>query len=458
MKEEVVELFSSIKNQMKRTIFNFKLALEAVMANQLRAILTALGIIFGVGAVIAMLAIGTGAKQSILDQMKLIGTNNIVIKSIQSSGEDSSESESNQSGGNGENKDKKPWSPGLTVNDVSVLDELIPTVESISPEIILPTNIVRKGKHQKGRCIGVTNTFFELSNLKIEKGKRFHAIHLEKGNPVCIIGKNIEKKFFSEGRVIGEKIKCGNEWLTIIGVLDKRIATKESLSNLGIRDYNSDVYIPISTALLRFKNRALVNKKDIASRRNRGTTSGNYHQLDRVVLRVDDHKRLQATADIAARMLKRRHRNQLDFEVEVPELLLQQQQKTQDTFNFVLAVIAGISLLVGGIGIMNIMLASVLERIKEIGIRRSLGATEKDITLQFLFEAIFISLIGGLLGVILGIGAAKAIASYADIPTIVSTWSVLLSFFVAASVGLVFGLLPAQKAARQDPIKALRTD
>ena len=142
----------------------------------------------------------------------------------------------------------------------------------------------------------------------------------------------------------------------------------------------------------------------------------------------------------------------------MPELLLQQQQKTQDTFNFVLAVIAGISLLVGGIGIMNIMLASVLERIKEIGIRRSLGATENDIVLQFLFEAIFISLIGGLIGVILGVVAAKAIASYADIPTIVSTWSVLLSFFVAASVGLVFGLLPAQKAAKQDPIKALRTD
>jgi len=443
---------------MKRTLFNFRLALEGVMANQLRALLTALGIIFGVGAVIAMLAIGTGAKQSILDQMKLIGTNNIVIKSVESSDEGSEEAESNQSGGNGQNKEKKAWSPGLTVRDIAVLEDLIPTIEAVSPEIVLPINIVRGSKHQKGRCIGVTNTFFELSNLVVDKGNAFHPVHLEVGKPVCIIGKNIEKKFFSEGKVLGEKIKCGNVWLTIIGVLDKRITTKESLSNLGIRDYNSDIYIPISTALLRFQNRALVNKKDIASRRNRTKVSSNYHQLDRVVLRVEDHKQLQATADIAARMLKRRHRDQLDFEIEVPELLLQQQQKTQDTFNFVLAVIAGISLLVGGIGIMNIMLASVLERIKEIGIRRSLGATEIDITLQFLFEAIFISLIGGLIGVILGIVAAKAIASYADIPTIVSTWSVLLSFFVAASVGLVFGLLPAQKAAKQDPIKALRTD
>ena len=443
---------------MKRILFNFQLALEGVMANQLRAILTALGIIFGVGAVIAMLAIGTGAKQSILDQMKLIGTNNIVIKSVLPSDENANEDASNQSGSAGQNKDKKVWSPGLTVNDVSVLHELIPTIESVSPEMILPLNFVRDGKHQKGRCIGVTNTFFDLSNLKIEKGRPFHEVHFQEGKPVCLIGKNIEKKFFSEGKVLGQKIKCGNVWLTIIGILDKRIATKENLSNLGIRDYNSDIYIPISTALLRFQNRALVNKKDIASRRDQKSSATNYHQIDRVVLRVDDHKRLQATADIAARMLKRRHKNQLDFEVEVPELLLQQQQKTQDTFNFVLAVIAGISLLVGGIGIMNIMLASVLERIKEIGIRRSLGATEKDIVLQFLFEAIFISLIGGLLGVLLGVVAAKAIASYAGIPTIVSSWSVFLSFFVAASVGLIFGLFPAQKAAKQDPIKALRTD
>lgn len=439
---------------MQRILFNFYLALEGVMANQLRAILTALGIIFGVGAVIAMLAIGTGAKQSILDQMKLIGTNNIVVKSVIPSDDDGGDS------GQQGKKEKKPWSPGLTIKDVAAISAALPTIEEISPEIILPLNIVRDGKHQRGRCIGITNAFFELNNLKIAKGVPFHFMHEEDGKPVCIIGKSIEKKFFSDGKAIGKKIKCGNVWLTVIGVLEKRIATKESLANLGIRDYNSDIYAPINTTLLRLKNRALVSQSDLKEDQwDEGSDAAqNYHQLDRVVVRVKDSKKLQASADIMARLLKRKHGGKIDFEIEVPELLLQQQQKTQETFNFVLAVIAGISLLVGGIGIMNIMLASVMERIKEIGVRRSLGAHQRDIELQFLFEAIFISLIGGIIGIILGVVAAKSIASYADIPTIVSTWSVLLSFGVAATVGLVFGLFPAQKAAKLDPIKALRSD
>jgi len=426
---------------MQRILFNFYLALEGVMANQLRAILTALGIIFGVGAVIAMLAIGTGAKQSILDQMKLIGTNNIVINRVISA------DDGGESSGQGQGKkEKKPWSPGLTIKDVNAIAKAIPTIEEISPEIILPLNIVRAGKHQKGRCIGVTNTFFELNNLQVAKGRPFHFIHEEEGKPVCIIGKTIEKKFFSDGSAIGKKIKCGNVWLTVIGILEKRIATKESLANLGIRDYNADIYVPVTTTLLRLKNRALVSQKDLKEDDwdDASDAAQNYHQLDRLVVRVKDSKKLQATADIMARLLKRKHGGAIDFEIEVPELLLQQQQKTQET--------------VGGIGIMNIMLASVLERIKEIGVRRSLGANQKDIVLQFLFEAIFISLIGGILGIILGVVAAKSIASYADIPTIVSNWSIFLSFGVAASVGLVFGLFPAQKAAAQDPIKALRSD
>lgn len=439
---------------MQRILFNFILALEGINANRLRSILTALGIVFGVGAVIAMLAIGNGAQQAILEQMKLIGTNNIVIEAILPSDKEDEESTDASS----PNEDKKPYSPGLTLEDIEAVHKVLPTVEIISPELVLTTNIIQSAKLIKAKCVGVTNAFFELNQLDLGSGKLFHEKHMDGGRPVCIIGKNIQTKFFSQENPIGQKIKCGNTWLTIIGVLNDRNTSKENLKNLGIRDYNSDVYIPIQTALLRFKNRATVTKSDIGNRGGNNNKDENYHQIDRVVIRVKDSKKLQASADVIARLLTRRHKEQIDFEIQVPELLLEQERKTQDTFNIVLAVIASISLLVGGIGIMNIMLASVLERIKEIGVRRSLGANRQDIILQFLFEAVFISLIGGIIGVLLGVFSATTIASYADIPTIVSPWSIILSFGVAASVGLVFGIFPAQKAAQQDPIKALRSD
>lgn len=369
---------------MQRILFNFQIAMEAVFANRLRAILTALGIIFGVAAVIAMLAIGMGAKQSILDQMKLIGTNNIIIESIipEDDGGESSESNTTQK------SNKAPWSPGLSLKDVAAIEQVLPNIEAINPEILLPTTAIQGGKLQKLKCVGTSNAFFDLNNLEIGQGNPFHAKHIENGKTVCIIGKSVQAKFFPEGEAVGQIIKCGNTWMKIIGVLNRRVASNESLENLGIRDYNSDIYIPVTTALLYFKNKGKITRKDIGSGRRNSEDS--YHQLDRLVVRVNDSQRLQASSDVIARILKRRHHGVLDYEIEIPELLLQQQQKTQDTFNFVLAIIAGISLLVGGIGIMNIMLASVLERIKEIGVRRSLGANQKDIIYQFLFEAIFI--------------------------------------------------------------------
>ena len=442
---------------MARLIFNFLLAIEGVLSNKLRAFLTALGIVFGVAAVIAMLAIGTGAQQAILDQMKLIGANNIVLKS-------SLEIEGNDAASNTDNSAQnqsnlKPWSPGLSLADLTAIKEVLPTVESISPEIILSASVVYHGKQISAKCIGTNNSFFELNNIEFSAGSNFHPLQSEEGSPVCIIGKAVHTRLFNNDEAIGKRIKIGNNWMTVIGVLDRRIASKESLANLGLRDYNSDIYIPIQTALIRFENRAFITKEDIQSRGNNdGGGQSNYHQLDRAVIRVNRTENLQASADVIARILKRRHQNLIDFEVEVPELLIQQQRKTQDTFNMVLAVIAGISLLVGGIGIMNIMLASILERIKEIGIRRSMGATKLDIELQFLFEAIFISLIGGLIGIAVGVIAANLIAKSVEIPTVVSSWSILVSFGVAFTIGLVFGLVPAQKAARQDPIKALRTD
>lgn len=440
---------------MKKLLFNFQLALEGVAANRLRAFLTALGIVFGVAAVIAMLAIGTGARETILAQMRLIGANNIVVTSLMEAGKEDDDVAAQSAG---QEKNTKPWSPGLNLGDVRAISTILPGVEAISPEIVLPTTVIRDGKIGKSRAVGVTNAFFELNNLDLDRGRMFHDVHQEKGDPVCIIGQDIVRRYFSEGNPIGERIKCGQTWLRIIGVIKERIAKKDQLKNLGIRDYNQDIYVPLQTALIRFKDRSFAHSRNIGGNGNNNAPAENYHQLDRMVIRVADSDQLLATSNVVARLLKRRHQTVLDYEMAVPEKMLEAQQQTQETFNKVLAFIAGISLLVGGIGIMNIMLASVLERTKEIGTRRSLGATQQDIVQQFLLEAIFISLLGGLTGILLGVGASTFIAANYEIPTEVSAWSVILSFGVASVIGLVFGLFPARRAAMLDPIKALRSD
>lgn len=229
---------------MQRIFFNFILALEGVGANRLRAILTALGIVFGVAAVIAMLAIGSGAKQAILEQMKLIGTNNIVIEAVIPQEEDEI------TGGNADDaSNKNSYTPGLTLKDAEAIQRVLPTVESVSPEIVLTTSVIQSGKLQRTRIIGVTNAFFDLNNIEIGQGTFFNSYHSDGGRPVCIIGEDVRAKFFSEEEPLGKLIKSGDTWMTIIGVLKRRMAKKENLEALGIRDYNSDIYIPIQTAL-----------------------------------------------------------------------------------------------------------------------------------------------------------------------------------------------------------------
>jgi putative ABC transport system permease protein len=307
----------------------------------------------------------------------------------------------------------------------------------------------------------------------MEEGMMFTDDQRKIGSPVCIIGQSIKTRFFPTENPIGKNIKVGPHWLSIIGVLNERFISENSISKLGIRDFNMDIYVPLQTMLIRYKNRDKLTATELrqaaAAGRSRGmpASSGtgtdetesekkNYHQLDRLVIQVENTPSLQPSAEILSRLLKRKHYDMVDFEIEIPELLLKQQQRTNDIFNYVLGAIAGISLLVGGIGIMNIMLASVLERIKEIGLRLSIGAKKSDVTQQFLFEAMMISISGGLIGVILGVTMAFVVSEFAEIPTAISFSSIILSFGVAATVGLIFGIAPARKAASQDPITSLR--
>lgn len=452
------EIFSA------RFLSNFYIAFDAVLANKLRSFLTALGIIFGVAAVIAMLAIGNGAQQEILEQIKLVGVNNIVVTPVVQQTEEQLSEIS-------DTREKEKFSPGLTLRDVEGLTEVIPGISSVSPEIILETYLIKNGTRRSSKLVGVTPDYFALTNFTLAEGEMFNEFQLTHGEPVCIIGNSIKVKFFPTENPIGKSIKMGGVWLKVIGVLQERYVSESSISKLGIRDYNLDVYTPIKTVLVRYKNRDLVTEAMIRGANN---SSGgfiviggdseeeetkpreNYHQIDRLVIQVKETELLNPTAEILSRYLERRHYNVVDYEITIPELLLKQQQRTKSIFNFVLGAIAGISLLVGGIGIMNIMLASVMERIKEIGLRLAIGARKEDIITQFLNEAVMISVSGGLIGVILGMIMAVIVSNVADIPTIISPFSILLSFGVAATVGLIFGITPAKRAAEQDPITSLR--
>ncbi|MFA7137615.1 MAG: ABC transporter permease [Bacteroidales bacterium] len=449
----------------QRYLYNLNMAMEAVMANKFRSILTALGIIFGVAAVIAMMAIGNGARQEILDQIKLVGVNNIVIQPV---------SDELDAEANGEDEGKslqKKFSPGLTLNDAQSIADIIPTVAIVSPEVVYETFIVNDGKRSAAKLTGVTPDFFRIFNLEIERGTMFNFEQLEQGEAVCIIGPALTARFFSSEDPIGKYIKCGNIWLKVVGVLKKVPLSNTATEDLGISNYNENIYAPIQTVLLRFKDRSVISSASLhgstetfvgdgfmSIQSSGGSTAVGENQLDRIVVQVNDSKDLSVTASILQRMLLRRHQGKEDVEIKVPELLLKQEQKTKDIFNIVLGAIASISLIVGGIGIMNIMLASVMERIKEIGTRRAIGATRKDIIFQFLSEATIISITGGLIGIALGIGLAKIIMHITDILTIVSLASILISFGVSATVGIAFGYMPARKAAAQDPVQSLRHD
>lgn len=452
----------------ERYVHSLNIAVEAVIANRFRSMLTALGIIFGVAAVIAMMAIGNGARKEILDQMKMVGVNNIVITPLleKSGGEGNSDDE-----GGGQKLQKK-YSPGLTLEDAESIRQIIPAVTRVSPEVKYDSYVIKEGKRSPAKLIGVTNDFFEVYNLQLYAGQHFQEQQQVNGSPVCIIGPSVKARFFSREDPLGKTIKCGGIWLTVIGVLENRAMQVDETKDLGISDYNDHIYAPIQTVMLRYEDRSYVNDASLRqgessvmfidggiaafSSSSSGSMDNNYNQLDKIVVQVTDSKYLDATTKALTSMLKRRHQQVDDFQVSVPELLLKQEQRTKDIFNIVLGVIAGISLLVGGIGIMNIMLASVMERTKEIGIRRATGATRRDVIFQFLSEATIISISGGVIGIVLGVVFAVMIQRTTGILTIVTPDSIVVSFGVSAFIGILFGYMPAKRASDQDPVESLR--
>jgi putative ABC transport system permease protein len=451
----------------ERYFYIFNIAIEAVFANRFRSILTALGIIFGVAAVIAMMAIGKGAQQEILEQIKMVGVNNIVIVPVQKENKTSDESD------DGKQKIEK-YSPGLTMKDAESIKDIIPSVEKVSPEVIYETSIIKDGIKSSATLTGVTPDFFSVYNLAIQRGTMFTESQMESGNAVCLIGQKIAIKFFPSEDPLGKYIKCGDLWLKVVGILENKSTNISATEELGISNFNVNIYAPLTTILLRYKDRSVVTEASLhgntdtrmmffggfstSMSSSSSDEETDMNQVDKIVVQVKESSQIGATVRVLKEMLGRRHAGVEDFEIKVPELLLKQEQRTKDIFNIVLGAIASISLIVGGIGIMNIMLASVMERIREIGVRRATGATRREIVIQFLSEATIISITGGMIGIILGIAFSKIIMKVTDILTIVSPLSILVSFGVSVAVGILFGYMPAKRAAEQDPVESLRHD
>ena len=445
-----------MRRLIQRYLHDILIGIEAIQTNKIKSLLTALGIIFGVAAVISMLAIGNGAEHEILEQIKMVGVNNIIISpsGISVEGNDSSSGTQGEDAAAGKTK----FSRGLTLLDAEAITEVVPTVARVSPVISINYSAILNGRSKPITLEGTNNHYFDLFNISLQAGNVFNERQQEKGYPVCIIGDNIRNLFFGQDDPIGKYIKAGEVWLQVIGVVERRDFTASASDEMGISSTDNKIFIPVKTMLLRFRNRSLVRADEIERQGSQASAAGgeNLNQLDKIIVQVKETEHLTSTSQILTRLILRRHNNLYDFEVTIPELLLKQQQRTKNIFNIVLGVIAGISLIVGGIGIMNIMLSSVMERIREIGLRQAIGASRKDIIVQFLAESTLISVVGGFAGIILGVALSMIITAVFDIKTIVSLFSIIIAFGVSALVGITFGYLPAKRASDQDPVESLR--
>ena len=436
-----------------------EIALECIRGNKLKSFLTALGIVFGVAAVISMMAIGNGAKQEILEQIKQVGVNNIILSPIDPDAQKEEGDSEGEAAAEGQEKSKR-FSPGLTLKDAGLIKELIPGVSYVSSVISAQGSVIGNGMSRQGKLAGVDQDYFAIYDLKPAAGNLFSERQVRENMAVCVIGANVRMKYFSRTSAVGSYIKFDSSWWRIVGVLERTSWQSE---------YNDQIFVPINSMLLRVppKSSASSGSSSLSGAitimgggrliiGGGGTAPPSSHQPNQVIVQVKESSELMSIQELISRMIIRQHQGVHDTEITAPEMLLKQQQRSTSIFNIVLGAIAGISLLVGGIGIMNIMFASVMERTKEIGTRLAIGAKKLDVAAQFLAEAVLISVTGGLIGVILGVGLSFIIERAFDIKSIVSFVSILVSFAVSVAVGIIFGYAPAKRASERDPIESLR--
>jgi putative ABC transport system permease protein len=397
--------------------------------HKLRTSLTMLGMVFGVGAVIAMLSIGAGAEKKALEAIGRLGLRNVIVRAKTVKPE--------------ARQELRKKSLGVSLRDGEAILEAVPNIERVLPRVeVKPYKIIASGAKTKGTVFGVSWRYREIADVGLAEGRFFDARDEHEHAQVAVIGPEIRRNLFGYGPVLGKQLKVNDVWLEIVGVLGNDGAATAPASSASdstaSQSTAKEIWIPVSTAMRKFDRDPLDSP------------------VDELLVTVKEGVSTRRTAQVIEPLLQRLHGGADDYEVVIPEKLLEQSRQTQRIFNIVMGSIAGISLLVGGIGIMNIMLASVLERTREIGVRRAIGATRRDIRSQFVIESFAISFLGGVAGIIIGIVLARIVAAYAGWPTVITISSLVLSTGVSITVGLVSGIYPAARAAELNPVEALR--
>lgn len=427
-----------------------KTGFRELLSHKMRSLLTMLGIIFGVAAVIAMVSIGEGARQKYLEQIKLLGIDVLHVRRVTLAGELADKAEK-----------QSPF--GLNYGDAKALTDLCDFARRVVPACRIFGEVTVGAKQLDARVFGVSTGYLQTSHLVLSYGRFIDEEDVRNRAHVCVLGAEVKRDGFAFDDPVGKLIKIGLTNFRVIGVMEERLLDTDQ-TTFALRDLNRDVYIPITVSMEDFQIyvekalpmnpmamfgmfRSLLDRPPLDQR-----------PISEVAVQVKDPNVVVPAAEVVKQILRRRHQGIPDFDIVIPVELLRQRQNTQRIFNVVMGAIAGVSLLVGGIGIMNIMLATVSQRRREIGIRRCIGATRGDIVRQFLVECLVITSVGGLIGVAGGIAGAQAISAFADWKTVVSPSAVLLSVSVSFAVGLIFGLYPAVRAASIDPMEALRAE